>query len=924
MQAVGVRRFPNPGAVIARIVCRPFIGRADELAFLNEQRLALNAGRGHTILVAGEAGVGKSRLLSEFCKPLGKSRARIAAGQCLEFVQRPYGPILDVLGRLESDAVALRPAESKREHFDALVDRFATLAQRSALICIFEDLHWADAATLEFLAYLASRIDALRLLVIGTYRPEDLPNGEGESTALGQISRSRRFEKIELEPLTGPELRRFIDEALGDADLAPAMRRTVARMSEGNPFFTEELLKSAVEHDALPESAPGARRLSNAIRATVFGRLRPLDERARAVLAQAAVIGRRFDIGLLSETLPMERDAVLATLQQARELQLVDEESEEQFRFRHALTREAIYDQFLQAQTRPLHRRIALALGEHEDASPSLERLAYHWWAAGDREHGIRYNELAGDAAGAVFAHDNAIAAYERALALLPAPSRESAALHAKIGRHRASLGAHRAAFTSLCEAADILRDIGDVHEEVVHRTLASQSAHLAGIADPCAPLEAMLARLPADARHARSLVRLQLAWHEAGLRFRVDVAAQHLEQIDMPTVSGDSDLTRTYHSASALIDCLMGNVSALRAQSAKALTANAALPQTDRTVWVEINTAMEFACLDLRDEARTHFENAHRLAVARKSRNLEAHVHAMSASMLYIDGDLAGVRRAVDAAAGLRIDSSIIAGHCAAWGTLAGLALGDDEVVDAWFDDGGATEHRAEIEYVAAGYAEILTARGRIDDARALLHDAIAGGTIRRGIVPTLLAVARFGAEADFARARALLLAATNATVDVLERPGLALFDAIVEMRARNAGAASALARDAAAGFAAHRAPLLEAGALEVAGDTAAAMTVYRRLGAFGNARRLAGRAATTLPEGTTAAQHVRPMISKREADVARLVTQGAANLDIANRLSISLKTVEKHISAIYRKLGISTRAQLAAWVLRSGAEDG
>ncbi|MDP9110368.1 MAG: helix-turn-helix transcriptional regulator, partial [Candidatus Eremiobacteraeota bacterium] len=348
-----------------------------------------------------------------------------------------------------------------------------------------------------------------------------------------------------------------------------------------------------------------------------------------------------------------------------------------------------------------------------------------------------------------------------------------------------------------------------------------------------------------------------------------------------------------------------------------KALTASLAVPLTDRTVNVHINAAMEFACLDQRDEARLFFRNARGLAVARKSRNLEAHIDAMSASVLYIDGDLDGVRHAVDAAAALRVESAIVDGHCAAWGTLAGLALGDERLIDTWFSDSAKTMSTSQMDYFAGGYAEILTRRGRAMEAQALLHDAIQGGDIRRGIVCTLLAVARLGNENDFERARTLLVAATNATVEVLERPGLALFDAFVERRAARTASAVERAREAADGFRVHRAPLLEASALELAGDVPAALTIYRRLGAAGDVRRIGGRSASQkAPDNGKIDEGA---LSRREMEIAILVGQGSANLEIARRLSISHKTVEKHLTAAYQKLGFATRAQLATWIARS-----
>ncbi|MDQ6941426.1 MAG: AAA family ATPase, partial [Candidatus Eremiobacteraeota bacterium] len=890
----------------------------EELAYLHERRLDASAGRGGVVLLAGEAGVGKSRLIAEFRSSLAKTRVRIAVGQCLEFAQRPYGPVLDVLARFDPESLDLVPAETKLEQFDAIVVRFARASERSPLIAIFEDVHWADVATLQLLAYLATKLEAMRLLVIASFRPEHVDDGDSESNSIALIADAPRASRITLKPLSGHELRLFIDEALVGIELAAETRRAVARTSEGNPFFVEELLKSAVEQTELPTRPGGARRLPESIRATMMARLRPLDENDRRVVAQAAVIGRRFDLALLCETLAADRSTVIAGLHRARDLQLLDEEPDDRFRFRHALTREAIYDNFLTAQVRPLHRKIALALEAVDEAHRSVEGLAYHWWAAGDRERGVHFTELAGDAAGAVFAHNDAIAWYERALGLIVDESPGRAVLLAKVGHHRTSLGSHVGAQAALTEAADILRNARDYDGEATYRIMAAQSAHLAGVPDAKAALEIMLERLPADAQRARSRLRLQLAWYEAGFRFRAAAAAGHLAELDEASVFADADLTRTYHTVSALVHCLTGDVAALRTESEKALSASLATPHADRTVWIRINTAMEFACLDLRAEAHAHFARARELAVARKTRNFEAHVHAMSASVLYIDGDLQGVRRAVEAATALRTDSTIVLGHCAAWGTLAGLALGDDRLIETWFDDRPEAMHREELDYFAAGYAEILTRRGRAGEARALLHDAILGGDVRRGIVCTLLAVARLGDERDFERARALLVAATNATVDVLERPALALFEAHIARRGSRHGSAVDHAREAAHGFREHHAPLLEATALEVAGDVPAAMAIYNKLGAAGDIRRVAGRfGMLVLPD---AAMPGNSVLSNRESEIVLLAAQGLTNLEIAQRLSISHKTVEKHLGAVYAKLGLSSRAQLATWVSQAG----
>jgi DNA-binding CsgD family transcriptional regulator len=182
------------------------------------------------------------------------------------------------------------------------------------------------------------------------------------------------------------------------------------------------------------------------------------------------------------------------------------------------------------------------------------------------------------------------------------------------------------------------------------------------------------------------------------------------------------------------------------------------------------------------------------------------------------------------------------------------------------------------------------------------------------RGNVLTLLAVARYGHAADRVRARAYLARAGEGA-DSLERPALALFDAFVTLRDGAHGDIATHAREAADGFRRLRIPLLEAAALEAAGDTAGALALYRRCGAAYDVRRLEGEcsagAASTM-HGAEASS----TLSAREREIAALAAGGRSNLEIARGLAISHKTVEKHLGSVYQKLGVSSRRELRAHV--------
>ncbi|GAC1570816.1 MAG: helix-turn-helix transcriptional regulator [Candidatus Elarobacter sp.] len=908
--------------IVRPVVCRPLIGRQADLDYLNERRREAASSRGGLVFVSGAAGVGKTRLIGELRATLAKSRLRVGVGRCLEFAQRPYGPILDILEHFDPAAPDLQPAVSKREQFDTFVQSFERAAAKTALLAVVEDLHWADAATLELLAYLCGRLDSMRLLVIASYRDDELHADHPTLAAIAKMTRATRVGRVHLTPLSGPDLRAFIDEALSGIDLPNDVRREVARTSEGNPFFAVELLKRAVQRPGARAPAGSDRRLPVTVRAAVMERLRPLAGEDRSVLAQAAIIGRRFDIELLRDTLDIPSDTLLAVLARARGFQLVEEETPTVFRFRHALTRDAIYGDFLASQVRPMHRRIATALEALPEERRSVESLAYHWWAAGDRANAARYNELAGDAAARLFAHQDAIVSYERAFESIDAPSRDRARVLEKIARRYVSSGFNDQALRTFARAAEILHLLGDSDAEAALRVRAAVQAYRLGDANPTTALEAMLERCSDRDEVARTRLHLGIA-HIAGLRYRPSEAARHLDLADPAVIANDADLRYSYRAARALVTYILGDADQFVAEIEGWLDAARETNEPASIALVHFNSGMYLSNLARHDQAESHFVRAFGVAREQRDRMAESAAYAMHARALLARGDLHGVRRCVDAVHELRTDSEIATAHAAAWGTLAGLYLDDDRLIERWFDGLYGRIASALAFMYAPGYAALLVRRGRPEEARALLHVASRNGERPRGMVMTFLAVAQFGASDDFGPSRSSLERASDAPVETPEKPALALFDAYVDRRNGDRERAEAHARVAVEGFARLRYPLLEAAAREIAGDGSGARAMFAQLGALGELRRLDGsgeRRSSTDPVRSQPAASRADVLSAREREIATLVARGHGNLEIARDLAISHKTVEKHVSSIYQKLGFTSRAQLASYVSSGG----
>ncbi|MEO6991555.1 MAG: AAA family ATPase [Candidatus Baltobacteraceae bacterium] len=891
------------------VLCRPLVGRREELAYLRERRLEAGRSHGGLTLIAGEAGVGKSRLISEFCRSLAYSRWRIGAGPCLEFARRPYGPFLEALARLDSGTWELSAASSKQEQLDTIVERLATVASRAATIVVIEDLHWADAATLDLLAYVGPKLQPMRVLMLASFRADELNPEHPATEAVAKIARRARAGRIDLGPLAGAELRTFIDEALDGLALSVETRRAIAIAGDGNPFFTEELLKSAVEREATRVDAGQRRQLPQTVRSTLLERLRPFDQRERRVVTQAAVIGRTFGLALLATTLGTDAGTLLPTLRRARDFQLIEEVTPETFRFRHGLTREAISSDFLAAELRPLHRKIVLAL-EGEGSGPgSLEALAYHAWAAGDGERTARYNELAGDAAGAVHAHGDAIAFYDRALEADGIEQCVRGSILEKIAGRRVALTSTEEATAAYGAAADLFRDAGDYEREAGCRVSAAISAYTLGLPSPTAPLEAMLARLGPDEYIARSRAHLGLAWLAASFWFPTRATA-HLEQVDSRAVAATTDIALRFHNVSAWVAMTLGDLECFRREHAAWVEAAVATGSVGAIASAHYNGATCFSIFGLHEEALDNIARALRLARDGRSRHGAESAHAIAAMCYIMSGDLGRVRGAIDAMSETT-ENQVNVALASGWGTLAGAYLDDRALIEKWFDGFETTISATAANECGAGYAEIMVRRGRNRDAAAFLHYAIPDCERIRGIVPTLLAAARYGASADRVRARELLVRTSDAPIELLERPALALFDAFTCQREERWAEATALARGAADGFRRLRFPLLEAAAWEVAGEPGTALSLYRRCGATYDVRRL--EELDLVAPSEPAAQTPDPL-SSREREIVELAARGRSNLDIAAKLFISHKTVEKHLTSAYRKLGVSSRQALAS----------
>jgi DNA-binding CsgD family transcriptional regulator len=900
----------------APVFCRRFIGRQRELRFLIERRRELAKAHGGVVLIGGEAGLGKSRLVAEFLAATKSARGTVATAQCTQFDERPYGPILELLDTFAPGSAA-GAADSQDAQLRGLVDGFVRAADRNALVAVLEDYHWADRGTATVLGLVAEAIERRRVLFVVTYRSDELHANHPLYLAFGGLMRHRNVWPIALAPLNAHDSAALIEGALAEegSGLDKQARRNVARAGEGNPFFTEELLKNAVDRARAQQSDSN---LPDTVRSAIVQRLDPLDDRDRAILTQAAVIGRQFDGDVLARTLDAPFESLLPSLQRARRAQLLEETGEPHvFRFRHALTREAIYDDLLVAQRRPLHERIAQTL-EEMGAARSLQSIAYHWWAAGNAKKALEYGERAGDAAMAVFEYGGAADAYERVLPLLEQRGADAARVNSKIGTCLYRLGVMDRAAEHYAPAWAYLRTArGDA--DSVFRLVRNLAGALTNDGRYAQALALWAEAMPVIVQCAdeRITTRARLTYAAYLLdEGEVEAGEAMLRDIDPRAMATDPEVPVGYWGAKSAVAAHAGDRELLD-ECIEQLCA----PEYGRSLLGPVNDALETAA-----NAALFVGDA---AGARRclTKALDACVRLHSSNMLLADTLIANAwervlsgefgegaalyRRALEPIAETKV--SWYRAWSVAW--LVRASTGDDSLaVDepsaTAIDDALATGKPSIYGPLVASAAALWLRTGNLHAARDAAGRAVAAALKAKtavGAFPLAIVAAQACGAGEAASIRELT--ERHRTRGIAPEGEAALAEAILARRFGDGGAAHArravdLFRRAARSF-------YEATALDEAGDAAAATAVRRRLGC--------GDDAGERPEPVSA--HAR--LSGREIEIARLVASGSTNREIAVALDVSVKLVEKHLSAIYRKLDIGSRTQLTAWMLTPRADE-
>jgi DNA-binding CsgD family transcriptional regulator/tetratricopeptide (TPR) repeat protein len=424
-----------------------FVGRTEELAWLRGLLAQAADGQPLVALVSGEAGVGKTRLTEQLAVTAAEQGVLVLRGGCVPLGEEgvPLAPVTEALhglaraidpGELEAvagparaelgrlvpnlawgDGTAAGPAVGRPGQgrlFDLLLGVVERLAARGPLLWIMEDLHWADRSTRDLLAYLATYLRNGPVLVLLTFRSDELHRLHPLRGLLGELARNRRVQRLELRRFSRDELAEQLAGLVGVDPPAELVAEIYAR-SEGNPFFTEELVLAG--DGASPAALPPS------LQEVLLTRVVRLGDRTQQLLRVAAAAGASIDHPLLATVAGLGEAELLDGLREAVDQQvLLPEPGADGYRFRHALVAEAVYGELLPGERVRLHTELAEALAAGLEAGDApvtrAARIAHHWSAAGDQPRALSASLEAAAAAEQVYAFAEAQLQLERVLAL--------------------------------------------------------------------------------------------------------------------------------------------------------------------------------------------------------------------------------------------------------------------------------------------------------------------------------------------------------------------------------------------------------------------------------------------------------------------------------------------------------------------------
>jgi len=414
------------------------VGRVDELARLERALDAAADGRGTTMLIAGPAGIGKTRLAAELAERARGRGATVLTGRCIDLLGAalPYVPLVEALRPVRESttldglhelrrllpgtspppaavSAERHPGESRLQLFEEVLTLLGRLSATAPVVLVLEDLHWADGSTLDLVAFLAHAVRDRPIMLLASRRSDTVQSEDFVTRLWTELSRGGLVETVELGPLSDKEVLALLARS-SDGPVAAEVTQGVCARAEGNPFFAQELLTAALR---------GEQTLPRLLRDVLLAGFDRLDATSRSVLRAAAAVRRQASHTLLGAALDLPDRIVIEALRQAVDHDLlVPDRASGTYRFRHALLAEAAYATLLPGEREEIHERVAVALSEKPALAACRGTLsaetAEHWIAAGRPVEALTASLRAAQEAEAVSGLSEALRHLERVLDL--------------------------------------------------------------------------------------------------------------------------------------------------------------------------------------------------------------------------------------------------------------------------------------------------------------------------------------------------------------------------------------------------------------------------------------------------------------------------------------------------------------------------
>ena len=479
----------------------PFVGREAQLEELRAQWKAEGDNVTRAVFIAGEPGIGKTRLAAEFVAEAHREGAVILYGRSDEETAVPYQPFVEalrtffagsseellrpVLGASAGELTRLMPElprtipdlpspiegdpDGERYRlFEAVGDLISVIARAAPVVLLIDDLHWADKPTLLLLKHLLRRDDPSRFLLVGTYRETELGRTHPLSETLGDLRREQQFERIILRGLSEPDVGTLLGSSTV-SDAAPELTHAVFQETEGNPFFVGEVIRHLQElGTGIDLNTIG---IPEGIKEVIGSRLGRLSPECNELLSVASAIGSEFSLRVLERALDMGADEAIHAIEQAVIAGILIEGSiPGRYGFSHALIRQTLYEELTGARRLHLHKHIGEAIEEvyADNLETRLPELAHHFVQAagtGDVGKAVDYATRAGKRAMKLLAYEEAVADFERALQVIDLGVDDAdetrCRLHLWLGESLLQAGEIERANEMLLRAADLARATG-------------------------------------------------------------------------------------------------------------------------------------------------------------------------------------------------------------------------------------------------------------------------------------------------------------------------------------------------------------------------------------------------------------------------------------------------------------------------------